>query len=179
MEQLWRAIRYNQISDEEPNLAAHWRMGCMLTSDERSRPNLTANNIFPAAQLSLAITQPLIDDHSQPFHNASHQKFSSMMPEEKSIEVESQVKEGRGCFEGHRFNLLTVALRPVRTQEAWACSKVYTLLSLTGYLIGKIVCWKKNHANTADILQNTGFNCQRSLRPVPWGIYNHCHPGRR
>ena len=37
MEQLWRATRYDQISDEEPNLAAHWMMGCTIVCSPQMR----------------------------------------------------------------------------------------------------------------------------------------------
>merc|ERR1719430_823704 len=53
-----------------------------LTSEERRRPNLRANNIPPAAQLSLALTHPQAAAHDQPFHKKiRHHKFSSVMSE--------------------------------------------------------------------------------------------------
>ena len=70
--------------------------------------------------------------------------FSSVMPEEKSIQVESRVEEGRGCFEGHRFNLMAVA--GTCYWEDGICSKEagpvprYMQLSLTCCFLGQIFC---------------------------------------
>jgi len=63
-----------------------------LTSEERRRPNLRANNIPPAAQLSLALTHPQAAAHSQPFHKKTRPyKFNSvMMPEERLAQVKKR-----------------------------------------------------------------------------------------
>ena len=93
----------------EPNLTTHSNDCCNFTSDESRRPNLTANNILPAAQLSLAITHPL--PSAQPFHKTSHQKLSSAMQYVESAQVwrDGLWRRGGDVVAGHRFNLIPVA----------------------------------------------------------------------